>query len=171
MRKRVHDLTEAATKTVDKDLAKNIVLKYLALPGKHSKSMRQHKYISSKKTEPSKQQGIQILSAVFGFTEHEAVHASQSSLGWRGWFSSSSPPQPSQVEFDPSKSLTELFVDYLKKEADTPSPMAFPANRMVGDIGLTQPPKHPHEHDKGHIEGRTFDTLLNGPIIPSRHGV
>ena len=34
MRKRVHDLTEAATKTVDKDLAKNIVLKYLALPGK-----------------------------------------------------------------------------------------------------------------------------------------
>ena len=36
MRKRVHDLTEAATKTVDKDLAKNIVLKYLALPGKQA---------------------------------------------------------------------------------------------------------------------------------------
>ena len=34
MRKRLQEAAEAQMKTVDKDLAKNIVLKYLALPGK-----------------------------------------------------------------------------------------------------------------------------------------
>ena len=34
MRKRLTEAAEAAQKTVDKDLAKNIVLKYLALPCK-----------------------------------------------------------------------------------------------------------------------------------------
>ena len=33
MRKRLQEAAEAQMKTVDKDLAKNIVLKYLALPG------------------------------------------------------------------------------------------------------------------------------------------
>ena len=118
----------------------------------------------------NKQQGIPILSAVFGFSEDEASHAAQASLGWRGWFSAQT-PAPTSVEFDPNKTLTELFVDYLQTEADKsekPSPVAFPANRMVGDIGLTAPPRHPVESDKG-IEGRTFDTLLNGPVIPSRN--
>ena len=36
MRKRLSEAAEAAQKTVDKDLAKNIVLKYLALPCKFS---------------------------------------------------------------------------------------------------------------------------------------
>ena len=117
----------------------------------------------------SKQQGIPILSAVFGFTDQEASSAASASLGWRGWFSAQAPVSPTTVEFDPSKSLSELFVDYLKTEADKseqPPPLAFPANRMVGDIGLTQPPRHPNDKpDKG-IEGRTFDTLLNGPVFP-----
>ena len=36
MRKRLQEAAEAQMKTVDKDLAKNIVLKYLALPGTFS---------------------------------------------------------------------------------------------------------------------------------------
>ena len=92
----------------------------------------------------NKEQGIPILSAVFGFTDEESSRAASSSLGWRGWFSSQSTPAPSSTQYDPNKTLTELFVDYLEKEADKsepPMPVAFPANRMVGDIGLTQLPR------------------------------
>jgi hypothetical protein len=64
-------LTEAnvaAEKTVDKNLARNIVLKYLSLP-------------NAKKVESTR-----ILGAVFGISDSELKQAENEGLGWRGWF-------------------------------------------------------------------------------------
>ena len=73
---------------------------------------------------------------------------------------------------DPTKSFSELFVDFLETESDqstgnqAPHLPAFPANKMVAEVGrrgsLGQSDKN-----KG-IEGRN---LLNGPVIPSRNGL
>ena len=68
LRGRLTEADLAAQKTVDKALARNIVLKYLSLP-------------SAKKAE-----GVKILGAVFGLSDSELEEAEGASLGWRGWF-------------------------------------------------------------------------------------
>ena len=70
LRQRLADAHDAAEKTVDKALAKNIVLKYLSLPTN------------------KKQEGNKILGAVFGLSEDEINQAEGAGLGWRGWFRS-----------------------------------------------------------------------------------
>ena len=117
----------------------------------------------------AKSEGIPILRAVFDFSEEEANQAESASLGWRSWFKTQPQTQPT---LDPTKSFSELFVDFLETESDqstgnqAPHFPAFPANKMVAEVGrrgsLGQSDKN-----KG-IEGRN---LLNGPVIPSRNGL
>ena len=117
----------------------------------------------------AKSEGIPILRAVFDFSEEEANQAESASLGWRSWFKTQPQTQPT---LDPTKSFSELFVDFLETESDqstgnqAPHLPAFPANKMVAEVGrrgsLGQSDKN-----KG-IEGRN---LLNGPVIPSRNGL
>ena len=103
---------------------------------------------------------------MFDFTEEESNQAESASLGWRSWFKTQPQIQPTM---DPTKSFSELFVDFLETESDqsgghqAPHLPSFPANKMVAEVGrrgsLGQSNKN-----KG-IEGRN---LLNGPVIPSR---
>ena len=68
LRRRIQEAAEAAEQSVDKALAKNIVLKYLSLPAK------------------KKSEGVRILGAVFGLSDQELSQAEAAGLGWRGWF-------------------------------------------------------------------------------------
>lgn len=146
LRRRLTDAHEQAKKTVDKDLAKNIVLQYLSLPAS------------------AKSEGIPILRAVFGFSEVESNQAESASVGWRGWFKTQNP----QTTMDPTKSFSELFVDFLETESDqsggNPAPHlpSFPANKMVAEVGR-RGSFGQSDKSKG-IEGRN---LLNGPMIPT----
>ena len=120
-----------------------------------------------------KSEGIHILRAVFDFTEDESYQAESDSMGWRGWFNS-----PKKTEsIDPTKSFSELFVDFLETESNgtsqtaTPRLPSFPANAMVGNIGKGQngTRKNSLKEDKNKgIEGRNYQNLLT-PVIPSRH--
>lgn len=66
-RKRLAEAREAAQKTIDKELAKNLLLKYIALP-------------SAKKEE-----GHSVLQHVFGLTPEELEQATNSGAGWTSW--------------------------------------------------------------------------------------
>jgi hypothetical protein len=155
LRARLTEADSAAQKTVDKALAKNIVLKYLSLP-------------SNKKCE-----GNKILGAVFGLSDGELDEAEGASLGWRGWFRA---PKTPPASMDPNKSFSELFMNFLEensegtdaKKSHLPS---FPVNEIVGDVGRVRKPSA--DRDSG-IEGRnqfansnSFSNPLLAPMMPS----
>lgn len=66
-RKRLAEAREAAQKTIDKELAKNLLLKYIALP------------------TAKKEEGHSVLQHVFGLTAEELEQATNSGAGWSSW--------------------------------------------------------------------------------------
>ncbi|CBY11626.1 unnamed protein product [Oikopleura dioica] len=154
-RKRLAEAREAAQKTIDKELAKNLLLKYIALP-------------SAKKEE-----GHSVLQHVFGLSAEELEQATNSGAGWSSWLRA---PRAVPVALDPNKSFSELLVNYLESNsqpsnADQQNPNQhnlppLPANAMVGDIGRTTSSEN---RDRG-IEGRnafTSPSIMSPLMTPS----
>lgn len=153
-RKRLAEAREAAQKTIDKELAKNLLLKYIALPA------------------AKKEEGHSVLQHVFGLTAEELEQATNSGAGWSSWLRA---PRAVPVALDPNKSFSELLVNYLESnsqpanETQTPNQNnlpPLPANAMVGDIGRTTSSDN---RDRG-IEGRnafTSPSIMSPLMTPS----